>query len=208
MTSRMILKLPIVVLAALLVQCSGQRSGGDSEGRIILTKACQFLWERQGSDGGWHSVVQGQLRSGEALTPYILFTLMSVADSIYSLPKEQVEGGVKFIREHTNAEGALGFSDPDVVEYPNYSTAYALRVLVRHGSKKDSTLIKRMTDYLVHQQFIEGRGIDPENPAYGSWGFGELNLKRGIVGHVDISHTRRVLQALHEAGYTDESSFT
>ncbi|HEX9657825.1 MAG TPA: hypothetical protein VGB89_13030, partial [Bacteroidota bacterium] len=47
-----------------------------------------------------------------------------------------------------------------------------------------------------------------ENPAYGSWGFGELNLKRGIVGHVDISHTRRVLQALHEAGYTDESSFT
>ena len=204
----MISKLPIVVLVALLVQCSGQRSGGDSDGKIILTKACQFLWERQGSDGGWHSVVQGQLKSGEALTPYILFTLMSVADSIYSLPKEQVEGGVKFIREHTNAEGALGFSDPDVVEYPNYSTAYALRVLVRHGSKKDSTLIKRMTDYLVHQQFIEGRGIDPENPAYGSWGFGELNLKRGIVGHVDISHTRRVLQALHEAGYTDESSFT
>jgi len=203
----MTLKLPVVVLVALFVQCSPQRSGGD-ERTSILTQACQFLWERQGGDGGWHSQVQGQLRSGEALTPYILFTLMSVPDSLYSLPTKQVERGVKFIRDHVNAEGALGFSDPDVVEYPNYSTAYALRTLVLFGSEQDSTLIGRMTDYLAHQQFVERRGIQPDDPAYGSWGFGELNLKRGIVGHVDLSHTRRVLQALRDAGYTDESAFT
>ncbi len=207
MASRMTSTLPNVLLVALFVQCSTQRSGVDSEGEVILAKACQFLWESQGSDGGWHSQVQGQLRSGEALTPYILFTLMSVPDSFYSLPTEQVKKGVKFIREHINAEGALGFSDPDIVEYPNYSTAYALRTLVRFGSEEDSALIRRMTEYLIDQQFVERRGIQPEDPAYGSWGFGEPNLKKGIVGHVDLSHTRRVLQALREAGYSGPAAF-
>ena len=53
-----------------------------------------------------------------------------------------------------------------------------------------------MTDYLVRQQFIEKRGIDSDHPAYGSWGFGETTLKKGATGHIDLSHTRRVLQAL------------
>ncbi|HQW26386.1 MAG TPA: hypothetical protein PLV75_10515, partial [Saprospiraceae bacterium] len=44
--------------------------------------------------------------------------------------------------------------------------------------------------------FIEHRGITPDNLAYGGWGYGEPGLPYGEHGHVDISHTRRIVEAL------------
>ncbi|HZV43219.1 MAG TPA: hypothetical protein VFF90_02010, partial [Saprospiraceae bacterium] len=80
--------------------------------------------------------------------------------------------------------------------YPNYSASYALRVL--HLTKTDTVLQKIIADYLLDQQFLEHRGTMPENMAYGGWGYGETNLKPGEFGHVDISHTRRITEALSE----------
>jgi hypothetical protein len=53
-----------------------------------------------------------------------------------------------------------------------------------------------MATYLMRQQFDESRGIDSNHVAYGAWGFGETTLQSGQTGHVDLSHTRRVLQAV------------
>ena len=169
--------------------------------RAMLADACAYLWSMQDADGGWHSATHGLLRGGQAWTPFVLHTLLETPADGCAPPENAVARALDFIRRHLNEEGALGLADPDVFEYPNYATAYALRVLVRQSEAEDALRIEAMRAYLAGQQFAEQRGFGPGDAAYGSWGFGERNLPPGRAGHVDLSHTRRVLQALHEAGH-------
>jgi hypothetical protein len=147
------------------------------------------------------------LRGGQAWTPYVLHALLEAPDDVCEQPSEQIDVALDFIRRHTNAESVLGLSDPDILEYPNYATAYALRVLVRAGAPADSVLIKQMAAYLAGQQFVEARSVERDDWAYGGWGFGERVLPPGSVGHVDLSHSRRILQALREAGYEEPAVY-
>ncbi len=92
----------------------------------------------------------------------------------------------------------MGISDAEVLEYPNYSTAYALLCLLEAGSADDQPLIRQMTEYLIGEQFCEARGFDLSMPAYGGWGYGGTHPP-GETGHMDLAHTRRVIQALRAA---------
>ncbi len=199
-------KFVFLLISIFFLQCGRDQTHRKSEAERILATSCEYLWKHQSEDGGWHSEVHGLMRSGKTLTPFILFALMDVPDSVFQKPKEGVKNALEFIRSHTK-DGVLGLDDPDILEYPNYSTAYALRVLVKHGSREDSSVIRRMVEYLVSQQFTEQRGIALSHAAYGSWGLGELRIPKGKVGHVDISHTRHILQALDEAGYRSSDMF-
>lgn len=199
-------KFVFLLTSLVFLQCGRDQTHKKSEAELILATSCEYLWKHQSADGGWHSEVHGLMKPGQALTPFILFALMDVADSIFLKPKDGVQRALEFIRIHAK-EGVLGLDDPDILEYPNYATAYALRVLVKHGSRGDSSLTRRMVEYLVSQQFTEQRGNGPSQAAYGSWGLGELRIPKGKVGHVDISHTRHILQALNEAGYHSEDMF-
>ena len=46
--------------------------------RPPLAKAAGYLWKQQAADGGWHSHTYGLLRSGQALTPFVLGALLEV----------------------------------------------------------------------------------------------------------------------------------
>ena len=198
---------PLLVGCSILAVLSCETGGGrsTSEAEIILAKAARYLWEHQGEDGAWHSEIHGVMKTGQTLTPYILLALTEVPGSLVARPQEKIDRALAFIRNSINKDGVLGLADPDIIEYPNYSTAYALRCLVRLGTPADSSFIRRMTEYLVREHLTEARGINPDHPAYGSWGFGETNLVKGQVGHVDLSHTRHVLEALRETGVDDPS---
>ena len=108
---------------------------------------------------------------------------------------------VQFIVKHLDADGAIGRSDPDILEYPVYSTAYALMAiekLQRHGNllRKQGDLASwKMQEFLAKAQFNEDDGFKPEMPAYGGWGFDQAQSP-GDSGHMDLAHTRRVLEAL------------
>ena len=191
-----------------LATCQTQREKTFTKEENLLRTTCDYLWNKQHTDGGWHSEYHGILRGGQAYTPFILHALLEVPDSIYQKPKDKVQKGLQFIRANLSEQGILGVKDPDIVEYPNYATAYALRVLYKYGDKaKDGPMIKKMQMYLARQQFVEARGIVPKHLGYGAWGFGETNLLKGYVGHLDLSNTRRVLQALRETGYQDATLY-
>ncbi len=190
-----------------LFSCTVLENKKESADVLILRKSCQYLWSQQGEDGGWHSQKHGLMKGGQSYTPFILLALMEVPDSIYEKPKDKIEKALDFIRTNTNKEGILGLADKMVLEYPNYSTAYALRVLLRYGNDGDKILIDKMKKYLIEQQFDEDRGINPKELSYGGWGFGETKLAKGEVGHIDLSHTRRILQALREAGHQDKETY-
>ncbi len=192
--------------AALLLGAAAGAPGCTSTGPSVdekvrlLESAASYLWSQQGEDGGWHSATHGLLRGGETWTPFVAHYLFQVPDSVYSTSPERREHALAFLREHITENGVLGISDPTVLEYPNYATAYGLRVLARWGAPSDSLRIQRMTEYLLEQQYDEDRGIESSHPAYGAWGFGETSLPNGHVGHIDLSHTRRVLEAVGTMG--------
>ncbi|MDX1478519.1 MAG: prenyltransferase/squalene oxidase repeat-containing protein [Saprospiraceae bacterium] len=154
----------------------------------VMEGACAYLWAMQGSDGGWHSATHGILKEGAAITPFIVWHLLAADEAP---PHGAPERALDFIR-NTLAER----TGQEIMDYPNYAAAYALRVLHQYGEPADSGRIRVLVDELVAQQFVASRGMDRDHPAYGGWGFGETGLAPGQAGHVDLSHTRRVLQAL------------
>ena len=165
-----------------------------------LARAAGYLWSQQAGDGGWHSHTYGLLRSGQALTPFVLDALLQVPEEVYPLPKSKLDRGLAFIRSHTQPDGALGMDDPGIPDYPNYSTALAVSTLCRARRAGSDALLPRMLSYLRGQQFTEQNGWHPADPVYGAWGMGGGRRTPPDTGHVDLSMTRYVLEAFRAAG--------
>jgi hypothetical protein len=163
-----------------------------------LRRAAEYLWRAQSPDGGWHSGRYAVLREGKALTPFVLYALLQVPDEIADRPALEVEAALSYIRQSVGENGAIGLDDPDLLEYPNYSTAYAIRCLLFAGNPADRPLIRRMAEYLASTQYGEAHGFEPSHVAYGGWGFAAPRVP-GVADHMDLGHTRCVLQALVEA---------
>lgn len=179
-----------LALALLLAACAE---------RGAAERAAAWLGAQQRPDGGWHSGHYAVLRSGQALTPFVLHALLAHG----SAPSDVVARGLGFVRRSIGPDGAIGYADPDVLEYPVYATSLAILVLARAGDAADRERIAAMADWLARQQCGEARGFALDAPAYGAFGFGARGLPPGVPGHVDLTHTRFALQALAAAGRLD-----
>ena len=196
---------------ALGAGCSGAEprppySGGDlTDHEAGLRKAARYLWSQQDDDGGWHSSRYGLLRSGQSLTPFVLDALLRVPAKLHAPRDEQRTKALAFLTRHTDDGGAVGRIDPALLDYPNYATALTLQVLLRMPMPYRLINIQPMTGYLIGQQFSEQNGWSREHPAYGGWGMGGDVRTYPHAGHVDISMTRYVLQALAATGFPPDS---
>ena len=165
-----------------------------------LQRGAEYLWRAQSDDGGWHSATYGLLRSGQSLTPFALDALLEVSPEVSRPPAGAVERAVSFLRSKTRPDGALGMADSDVPDYPNYATSLAVTALCRAKPREWEELSRRMAGYLRGQQFTEQNGWKPADPAYGAWGMGGVKRTPPDTGHVDLSMTRHVLDALRASG--------
>ena len=165
-----------------------------------LARAAEYLWRQQAEDGGWHSHTYGLLRSGQALTPFVLEALLQVPGGTYPMPRDGVDRAIAFIRNNTRSDGALGVADQTVPDYPNYATALAVSALNRARRSGWQAQMGSMAAYLRSQQFTEQNGWNDSNPVYGAWGMGGDRRTPPDTGHVDLSMTRYVLEALRAAG--------
>jgi hypothetical protein len=168
--------------------------------RPPLARAAEYLWSQQADDGGWHSPTYGLLRSGQALTPFVLEALLEIPPGVHSIPQAKVDRALAFIRSKTQSDGALGMADPGIPDYPNYSTALAVSALCRARRPGWEMQVQPMVAYLRAQQFTEQNGWHPADPVYGAWGMGGGRRTPPDTGHVDLSMTRYVLEALRDAG--------
>ena len=193
-----------LLTATAVASCSWKRE------RSSLTRAAQYLWAQQAADGGFHSATYGLLRSGQSLTPFVLGALLRVPDATAPAPAGAVDRAIGFIRRHTSIDGAVGVTGGDA-DYPNYATALAVDALVAaerglpavaHKAKAGSWAadIAPMVAHLRAQQFCEANGWTPEHTAYGGWGMGGAIRRPPDAGHVDLSMTRFVLEALRASG--------
>jgi len=167
--------------------------------RPPLARAAEYLWSQQADDGGWHSHTYGLLRSGQALTPFVLEALLEVPEAAYPAQQARVDRALAFIRKNTQPGGALGMADPGIPDYPNYSTALAVSAISRAKRAGWEAETQPMIEYLRSQQFTEQNGWHPADPVYGAWGMGGGRRSPPDTGHVDLSMTRYVLEALREA---------
>ena len=145
----------------------------------------RWLLGRQSADGGWHSQTYGLLRSGQSLTPFVMASLGQRAFGAAAW-----KSGLSFLSAHTNREGAIGMANPLLPDYPNYATALAVQINRAPGS----------VAYLLSRQFSEAEGGRESDPALGAWGMGGDRRTPPHAGHVDLSMTRHVLEALAAAG--------
>lgn len=194
-------------LISTLAATGGALATGCSRGtsRTPLARAAQYLWAQQGADGGFHSATYGLLRSGQSLTPFVLLALLNVSPDAAPPSREAVERAFTFIKAHTNADGALGLMDSSAADYPNYATALAVSAFVKArpaGYEKNGyeKIIEPMVAQLRAQQFSEANGWKPQDAPYGGWGMGGPLHRPPDAGHVDLSMTRYVLEALQQAG--------
>ena len=169
-------------------------------GSAPLRAAAQYLWSQQADDGGFHSTTYGLLRSGQSLTPFVLVALLGVPDSESSRPRGAVERALTFITANTNAEGALGLMDDTAADYPNYATALAVCAMVKARKFGYEKIIEPMVAQLRAQQFSEANGWTSQHAPYGGWGMGGSIRRPPEAGHVDLSMTRHVLEALQLSG--------
>ncbi len=165
-----------------------------------LAKAAKYLWSQQADDGGWHSHTYGLLRSGQSLTPFVLDALLQVPNDVYPLPGKKVDLAIGFIRSSTRPDGSVGMTDPDIPDYPNYATALSVSALARARRARWEAQVGPMVEYLRKQQFTEQNGWQPKDPAYGAWGMGGNRRTPPDTGHVDLSMSRYVIDALRAAG--------
>ncbi len=186
----------ILLLVTLVLAQAGCRRSRQP----ALTRAAEYLWSQQSEDGGWHSHTYGLLRSGQSLTGFVLEALLEVPTDVYPLPAAKVDRAAAFIRRNMTPDGAVGMMDPSIPDYPNYSTALAVSALCRARRPGWERHIEPMLRYLRSQQFTEQNGWRREDPAYGAWGMGGVPRTPPNTGHVDLSITRHVLDALRAAG--------
>ena len=92
-----------------------RRAAATDDPASALRRAAEWLWRHQAKDGGWHSPQYGVLRSGQALTPYVLHALASLSGSVTARPEGGIERAMEFIRERLDDNGVLGNADPDIV---------------------------------------------------------------------------------------------
>jgi hypothetical protein len=173
----------------------------------LLARTAAWLWQQQQADGSWRSERYAVLRSGQAMTPLVLFTLLGVPPELCARPPGGVERALEFVRARVDADGAIGYGDPDLLEYPVYSTAYAVRALVRAGVASDRELVARMAGWLAKMQYDAGEGFTEDDAVFGGFGFGARGLGPRAPGHMDLSHTRRALDALRDAEWGDAQVF-
>lgn len=194
MNRRTFLLNTLAATGTLAAGCSARRESS------ALKKAAQYLWAQQAVDGGFHSTTYGLLRSGQSLTPFVLLALLSVPESVSSPANGAVERALAFIQTHTNADGALGLTDDAAADYPNYATALAVAALVKAKRPGYEQVVAPMVAHLRAQQFSEANGWRRQDAPYGGWGMGGSIHRPPEAGHVDLSMTRCVLEALQLAG--------
>jgi hypothetical protein len=180
--------------AAVATGCSGRRANAP------LKAAAQYLWSQQGEDGGFHSSTYGLLRSGQSLTPFVLVALLGVSYGESNAPRGAVERALSFMKANTNTDGVLGLMDETAADYPNYATALALCAMIKAQRPGYEKVIESMVAQLRAQQFSEAGGWASRDAPYGGWGMGGAIHRPPEAGHVDLSMTRHVLEALQISG--------
>ncbi len=150
-----------------------------------LDRAVGWL-RRQSGDGVFRSSTYGFFAEGQSLTPFVTLALLRADVDVDP-------AGVLSLRAEDGSWG-LATSVPD---YPVYATSLALTCLRELGAASSSA-------WLRAQQLLDGWS---DTPAHGGFPMGSRKPpKPPHAGHVDLSMTRRAIEALADDDAWDDDA--
>ena len=163
-----------------------------------------WLLAQQDSRGAFPSATYGLLKGGESLTPAVLLALQDVAPHSSLSVQPAIDAGLEFLATQIHASGAIGLSG-SVPDYPVYATAMTLHAAARTEAEEQRMPFHKCLGWLLDQQ-LPAYGDWAESPARGGWPMGGASRPKASQAlHVDLSMTRRALQALAAWGMMDSS---
>ena len=133
------------------------------------------------------------MSAGQSLTPHVLLALARLPSHLEALRPEPAGRAFGAILSFASERGPIGFATP-ALDYPVYSAAMALRCLTLLKPSGWQQAAQPLDAWLRSQQF------GPEwagHPAEGGFSMGYRERQNPPnAGHVDLSMTRRALEAL------------
>lgn len=176
------------LLAALPLAC--RRRAPPPEDPVA--RAVQALSALALPDGRIPSSTYGFMREGHSTTALLALALGGLDGSARNLK----EGALAWLDSQLQ-QGPLGFAGP-ALDYPVYATSIGLRALLLSMA---GARFQPAVDWLLDQQLLVGW---EGNPVHGGFGMGRAPGQAApappFPGHVDLSMTRRAMQAIDLAG--------
>jgi hypothetical protein len=126
--------------------------------------AVRFLSTRQSLDGAWRSTRYGFFRDGDALTPLVLWGLLS-AKTIAEENAETVGRGLRWLEKLT----AKQVESPEPwaeLHYPLFTGSYAAQIFANVGDLRRATF---WADLVERLRIDKALGWPVNDPACGAW---------------------------------------
>jgi hypothetical protein len=197
-----------VSLAAWLVSC---RPRGEAPGARLdraLGLALRSIVAAQSPDGAWRSSTYGVFKDGLSLTPTVLKAVAFAPDVDGSATASR--RGAEYLIARVNADGSIDGGRYGMI-YPVYSASAAAIALtflnVPDGRRARDAWLRD----LRRRQLNEDLGWEPDDPAYGGWGYsieppskGGGDRSPGQHVDADLSSTLFAVGALRIAGVPAE----
>lgn len=167
-----------------------------------LSSGASWLWSQQAADGSFPSRTVGLMGGGASLTGFCLDTLLQLPQAVVPVQTAAIGRALGALVDRTDEHGAIGLpaeAGSAAADYPVYATALALQAMARVRPPGWQEVAAEWRAWLLSQQLA-----GPEwagHPAQGGFCFGYAEPRvPPEAGHVDLSMTRRAVEALRLSG--------
>lgn len=155
--------LPLLIATPLVCACGKDpqtQSGGVQE---AIEKGLNYLVSKQNEDGAWRSEVYGSLKDGPSLTPMVLKCL-TFGSGLNAEVREKAAGYLRSMIP----DGEAPFPR---LELPVSTAALAVIALSRSPGEENQQAAAAWASHLRSWQLEEELGWNPEDIAYGGFGY-------------------------------------
>jgi hypothetical protein len=166
--------------------------------------ALHSLIATQAPDGAWRSPTYGVFQDGLSLAPVVLRAVTYGPDVAGSATARR--RGAAYLSARIRTDGSIDAS-PFGMTYPVYTASAAVMALTRLNDPDARATRDAWLAELRRRQLTEELGWEPDDPAFGGWGYAieppsklDTVLVAGRHVDVDISSTLFALGALRIAG--------
>ena len=142
-------------------------------GRIdeALSKAAQFLVQRQSADGAWRSQTYGLFKDGPSLTPFVMNCLYFIISQGGKPASAAYRKGTNYLVKMVRPDGGIK-AEPYGLRFPVLTAASACRVVVLQ--ERTPATLRAQAAWLAclrRYQLNRKLGWEPSDPEFGGWGF-------------------------------------
>ena len=148
--------------------CRSRSEGLGGQVDRALDAAIRFLISSQSPDGAWRSPTYGVFKDGLSLTPIVLKAVTFGPDVAGSASARR--RGAEYLVARVRADASID-DGPIGMIYPVYTASAAVIALTHLDFPASRAARDAWLRELRRRQLTEALGWQPDDPAFGGWGY-------------------------------------